>query len=59
MTSSIRRNDAAFLDMMGARAIPDPTTAGDFCPSLRRRRGLAADGAHQRGAARRVAAQQP
>ncbi|MGH8847165.1 MAG: IS1380 family transposase [Polaromonas sp.] len=26
-----RRNDAAFLDMMGARAIPDPTTAGDFC----------------------------
>jgi len=25
------RNDAAFLDMMGARAIPDPTTAGDFC----------------------------
>jgi Transposase DDE domain group 1 len=27
----IRRNDAAFLDMLGARAIPDPTTAGDFC----------------------------
>jgi hypothetical protein len=26
-----RRNDATFLDMMGARAIPDPTTAGDFC----------------------------
>jgi len=26
-----RRNDAAFLDMMGADAIPDPTTAGDFC----------------------------
>jgi hypothetical protein len=26
-----RRNDAAFLDMMGARSIPDPTTAGDFC----------------------------
>jgi hypothetical protein len=26
-----RRNDGAFLDMMGARAIPDPTTAGDFC----------------------------
>src|SRR5690606_6517494 len=22
---------AAFLDMLGARAIPDPTTAGDFC----------------------------
>jgi len=27
----IRRNDAAFLDVLGARAIPDPTTAGDFC----------------------------
>jgi hypothetical protein len=27
----IRRNDAAFLDAIGARAIPDPTTAGDFC----------------------------
>ena len=26
----IRRNDAAFLDAVGARAIPDPTTAGDF-----------------------------
>ena len=27
----VRRNDAAFLDLLGARAIPDPTTAGDFC----------------------------
>lgn len=27
----IRRNDAAFLDMLGAESIPDPTTAGDFC----------------------------
>jgi hypothetical protein len=26
----VRRNDAAFLDMLGARMIPDPTTAGDF-----------------------------
>ena len=26
-----RRNDRAFLDAVGARAIPDPTTAGDFC----------------------------
>lgn len=26
----IRRNDAAFLDAIGARAIPDPTTAGDY-----------------------------
>ena len=27
----VRRNDAAFLDMLCAEAIPDPTTAGDFC----------------------------
>ena len=27
----VRRNDVAFLDALGARAIPDPTTAGDYC----------------------------
>ena len=27
----LRRNDAVFLDAMGVEAIPDPTTAGDFC----------------------------
>ena len=27
----LRRKDAAFLDMLGAQRIPDPTTAGDFC----------------------------
>jgi hypothetical protein len=27
----VRRHDVACLDMLGARAIPDPTTAGDFC----------------------------
>ncbi len=27
----IRRNDEAFLDALGTTAIPDPTTAGDFC----------------------------
>ena len=26
-----RRNDVAFLDLLGTEAIPDPTTAGDFC----------------------------
>ena len=26
-----RRNDEAFLNAIGADAIPDPTTAGDFC----------------------------
>jgi Transposase DDE domain group 1 len=34
----LRRNDTAFLDALGARRIPDPTTAGDFC-----RRFTAAD----------------
>lgn len=27
----VRRSDVAFLDAVGARRIPDPTTAGDFC----------------------------
>jgi hypothetical protein len=27
----LRRNDEAFLDALGVAAIPDPTTAGDFC----------------------------
>jgi hypothetical protein len=27
----VRRNNKAFLDALGARTIPDPTTAGDFC----------------------------
>ena len=27
----LRRHDDAFLDALGARRIPDPTTAGDFC----------------------------
>jgi Transposase DDE domain group 1 len=27
----LRRNDEVFLDAVGARRIPDPTTAGDFC----------------------------
>jgi len=26
-----RRNDEVFLDALGARRIPDPTTGGDFC----------------------------
>lgn len=29
-----RRSDEAFLDMLGAERIPDPTTAGDFCRRL-------------------------
>ena len=27
----LRRNDEAYLDALGVRRIPDPTTAGDFC----------------------------
>lgn len=27
----LRRNDEAYLDALGARRVPDPTTAGDFC----------------------------
>jgi hypothetical protein len=27
----IRRNDEVYLDALGARRLPDPTTAGDFC----------------------------
>src|SRR6185369_14497656 len=36
----LRRQDEVYLDALGARRIPDPTTAGDFCrrfaePSIR------------------------
>src|SRR5947209_14783862 len=27
----LRRNDEVFLDALGTRRLPDPTTAGDFC----------------------------
>jgi hypothetical protein len=27
----LRRNSRAFLDALGAKSIPDPTTSGDFC----------------------------
>ena len=27
----LRRNDEVFLDALGTRRVPDPTTAGDFC----------------------------
>ena len=32
----LRRNDEVFLDALGARRIPDPTTAGDFCRRFER-----------------------
>ena len=36
----LRRSDEAYLDALGARRIPDPTTAGDFCRRFDRRRHL-------------------
>jgi hypothetical protein len=32
----LRRNDEVYLDALGARRIPDPTTAGDFCRRFQR-----------------------
>jgi hypothetical protein len=31
----LRRNDEAYLEALGAKRIPDPTTAGDFCRRLK------------------------
>jgi Transposase DDE domain group 1 len=31
----LRRNDEVYLDALGAKRIPDPTTAGDFCRRFR------------------------
>jgi len=31
----LRRNDVVYLDALGTRRIPDPTTAGDFCRRFR------------------------
>jgi hypothetical protein len=54
----LRRQDEVFLDALGARRLPDPTTAGDFC-----RRFRAADLATLRDifndTRRKVWAQQP
>ena len=32
----LRRNDAVYLDALGADRLPDPTTEGDFCRRFRR-----------------------
>ena len=31
----LRRNDAVYLDALGAQRVADPTTAGDFCRRFR------------------------
>lgn len=33
----LRRNDEVFLDALDVEAIPDPTTAGDFCRRFERK----------------------
>ena len=33
----LQRNDEVYLDALGARRIPDPTTAGDFCRRFKAR----------------------
>jgi len=52
------RTDEAYLDALGARRIPDPTTAGDFCRRFRRCDVLDLMDAINRSR-RRVWAQQP
>jgi Transposase DDE domain group 1 len=32
----LRRQDEAYLNLLGAQRVPDPTTAGDFCRRFRR-----------------------
>lgn len=34
----LRQNDEAYLNLLSAQRIPDPTTAGDFCRRCFRRR---------------------
>jgi hypothetical protein len=53
-----RRGDAVFLDGLGTKAIPDPTTAGDFCRRFDADRVLALQEAINR-ARLRVWAEQP
>src|SRR4051812_48215142 len=53
-----RRNDEAYLDALGARRIPDPTTEGDFCRRFAEPDVLTLMETFN-GARRRVWAQQP
>ena len=43
----LRRNDAVYLDALGAERIPDPTTAGDFCRRFAEPDVIDLDGRHQ------------
>jgi hypothetical protein len=54
----LRRNNAVYLDALGARRLPDPTTAGDFCRRFTEPNVIALMDAFNR-VRRRVWAQQP
>ena len=54
----LRRQDAAYLDLLGAERIPDPTTAGDFCRRFEPQHLRALQEAYD-VARRKVWAQQP
>ena len=47
----LRRNDEVYLDALGARRFPDPTTEGDFCSPFFRARRRHPDGRNQPDAA--------
>ena len=50
------RNNEVYLDALGARRIPDPTTAGDFCRRFTKWRHFSVAGDVQRGPAEGLAA---
>ena len=54
-----RRGDRVFLDAVGAAALPDPTTAGDFCRRFDADAVMALQEAINRGRLRVWAAQDP
>jgi hypothetical protein len=54
----LRRQDEAYLNLLGAERIPDPTTAGDFCRRFKRAELDALQGAYDE-ARQKVWSQQP
>jgi hypothetical protein len=54
----LRRQDEAYLNLLGAERIPDPTTAGDFCRRFKRPELTALQGAYDE-ARQQVWSQQP
>ncbi|MEO7773591.1 MAG: hypothetical protein ABIT61_02655 [Steroidobacteraceae bacterium] len=54
----LRRQDEAYLNLLGAERIPDPTTAGDFCRRFQREHLTALQAAYD-AARRQVWSEQP